>query len=77
MGRGGGGGYKTRGGGGRFDPTEGVGGGSFSHAEGGGGTNSSGVVLTWYLEVLAILKGAGNKKFPLFKRGVMKCFTLS
>ena len=30
---------------------------SFSHAKGGGGTKRFGVVLTWGLEVLAILKG--------------------
>ena len=31
-----------------------------------------GVVFTWYLEVLAILKGGGAQKFPLFKRGAQK-----
>ena len=52
---------------------------SFSHAEGVGGTTSFGIVYTWKLEVLAILKGGGGrKKFPLFKRrGGAKHFTLS
>ena len=40
-----------------------------------GGHNKFGVVFTWYIEVLAILKG-GCKTFPLFERGDMKCFTL-
>ena len=37
-----------------------------------GGTKSFEVVLTWELEVLAILMGGGRKKFPPFKRGVQK-----
>ena len=49
---------------------------SFIHAEGGGGTKSFGVVFTRKLEVLAILYG-GREKFPLFKRGGAKSFTLS
>ena len=35
----------------------------FSHTEVGRGTISFGVVLTWELEVLAILKGGRRKKF--------------
>ena len=48
-GEGGGGCYKTGGGGHqKFYPYEKGGGGkSFSHAEGGGGTKSFGVVFTW------------------------------
>ena len=42
---------------------------SFSHAEGGGGHGSFGVVLTWVLEVFAMLKWGCNK-IPLFKMGV-------
>ena len=42
-----------------------------------GGTMGFKVVFTWYLEVLNILKGGGvGKKFPLFKRGGAKSFTL-
>ena len=40
----------------------------FSRAEGGGGTKSCEVVLTWELEILAIvIGGGGRKKFPPFK----------
>ena len=39
-----------------------------------GGTTSFGVVFTGWLEVLAI---GGYEKFPLFKRGGAKSFTLS
>ena len=43
----------------------------FSRAEGGGGggwgTTSFEVVLTWELEVLAIVMGGGRKMFPPFK----------
>ena len=35
--------------------------------KGGGGTTSFEVVLTWELEVLAIVMGGGRKKFPPFK----------
>ena len=49
----------------------------FNHAEGGGGTKSFEVVLTRELEVLAIVMGGGRKKFPPFKRGGTKSFTLS
>ena len=38
--------------------------GEFSHAEGEGG----GVVFPQKLEVLAILKGGGHKRFPHIKR---------
>ena len=42
----------------------------YIHADwGGGGTTSSEVVSTWEIEFLAILKGEGRKKFPLFKSG--------
>ena len=44
---------------------------SSSHAEGGGGKQSFEVVLTWELQVLAVLiLGAGGwrKKFPTFKK---------
>ena len=51
------------------------GGGGFSHAE-GGGTKSFGVFFVRMLGVLAILKG-GWKKFPLFKRGDVKSFSMS
>ena len=41
---------------------------SFSRAEREGGvTKSFKVVLTWELEVLAIVMGGGHKKFPPFK----------
>ena len=53
--------YKKRGGGVR----------SFSHPE-GQNTKGFGVVLTWVLEVLTILKRGGNRKrFPPFKRGLL------
>ena len=35
--------------------------------KGGGGTTSYEVVLTWELEVLAIVMGGGRKKLPPFK----------
>ena len=35
--------------------------------KGGGGTKCFEVVLTWELEVLAIVMGGGHKKFPPFK----------
>ena len=40
---------------------------SFSRAERGGGTKCFAVVLTWELEVLAIVMGGGRKQFPPFK----------
>ena len=57
----------------------GGGGTSFSRAEGGrGGTQSFGVVLTWELEVLAIVMGVGSKRFrPLKGGGGATSFTLS
>ena len=45
-----------------------------------GGTTSCGVVFTHKLEGLAILRGGGPQKFPLFKKrggGGGKSFTLS
>ena len=48
----------------------------FSHAEGGWAQNVFEVILIWELEVLAIVIG-GRKKFPPFKRGCTKSFTLS
>ena len=42
-----------------------------------GGTKHFEVVLQRELEVLAIVMGGGRKKFPSFKRGGAKCFTLS
>ena len=46
---------------------------------GEGDTNSFGEVLTWELEVLAVLKGVGGgrKSFRPLKVGVGKSFTLS
>ena len=55
--------YKTGGGGVKFYPSEKRGGAEFFLAmlkwEGGGGTTSFEVVLTWELEVLAIVMGVG------------------
>ena len=53
------------------------GGGGGSHAKGVGGTTSFGVVLTREIQVLAILKGGGGKKFPPLKREGAESFTLS
>ena len=39
-----------------------------------GGTKHFWGSFTWKLEVLAILKGGGAQKFPLFKRGRRKTF---
>ena len=50
----------------------GGGGGYKTGVEGGGGTTSFEVVLTWELEVLAIVMGGGRKKCPPFKRGAYK-----
>ena len=68
---GGGGATKPEGGGGgtgSFTPMKrwwwGGGGGVFSHAE-GEVTNSFGLVLTWELDVLAILKGDAKSYYPL------------
>ena len=44
---------------------------------GGGGTTSFGIVFTHQLEVLAILKGGGTKRFPLCKTSGAKSCTLS
>ena len=75
---------KVRGGGVKFDPyqqkTGGGGGKSLSHAEEGGGgwTKCVGVVLTWELEVLAILKGGvRSQSFDPLKGGGVNSFTLS
>ena len=69
------GGYKTRGGGkSSFTPTKSGVEKSFSHAR-GEGTNSFEVVLTWELEVLAILKG-GTKSFHPLKWGWEKFYTV-
>ena len=71
---GGGGGATEREGGGqvKFNPYRKRGGKRFRHAEGGGGTKRSGVVLTWFLEVLAC-----NQVPPSLKRGGLKSCTLS
>ena len=45
------------------------------HKGGGGGAGGSfEVVLTWELEVLAIVMGGGRKKFPTIKTGWRKTF---
>ena len=66
------GGYKQQEGGGVSEvlPLQKKGGADFlfSRAEGGGGgTKSCEVVLTWELEILAIVIRGGRKKFPPFK----------
>ena len=58
-----------------FYPTKREGGGVLAMPKGGG--TSFGVDFMRKLKVLAILKGGGCKKFPLFKRGGRNKFTLS
>ena len=74
----GGGGYKTGGGAHEVLPLRKGGGGgkSFSHSE-GGAQKVLGLFLRGSLKFKPYCRGRGRVKFPLYKRGGAKSFTLS